>query len=934
MLDRFAAIMVISVMVVSVMMFSGTGAFAQSSEGEPSGAVAVGSLLPLTGDLAKHGEENYAASLLAVDDFNQYLEEKGAGWYLDVISEDSETRPTVALEKLQALHAKGVKIVLGPETSSNLRNIKGYADSNQMLLVSCCSTSPSLAIEGDTTFRMSPDDSNQGTATAKLMVDAGIEVVVPVWRDDAWGTGLHEAATESFTGRGGTADDGLSYNPEAAEFSAEASLLADAVQGYVDEYGADKVAVLYIGFGEVVAFMQSASSYDILHEVQWFGSDANTKDPSIVEDRIGLQFATDTSFTTVQVASGKNEKSARVDDSLLESLGRVPSTYASSSYDAVWLVGLSIEAAQSTEVADVAAVIPDVAASHSGALGSIALNAAGDLAQTNYDVWKIVDAEWTLLGIYYSATDTVELEVAESAIEGAVAVGSLLPLTGDLAKHGEENYAASLLAVDDFNQYLEEKGAGWYLDIISEDSETRPTVALEKLQALHAKGVKIVLGPETSSNLRNIKGYADSNQMLLVSCCSTSPSLAIEGDTTFRMSPDDSNQGTATAKLLIDAGIEVVVPVWRDDAWGTGLHEAATESFTGRGGTADDGLSYNPEAAEFSAEASLLADAVQGYVDEYGADKVAVLYIGFGEVVAFMQSASSYDILHDVLWFGSDGNAGDPSIVEDRIGLQFATDTSFTTVQVASGKNEKSAHVDDSLLESLGRVPSTYASSSYDSVWLVGLAIETAQSTEVADVVEAIPGVAASHTGALGSIALNAAGDLAQTNYDVWKIVDAQWNQVGIYYSATDTVELAAAEEVPVDTTETPPTEQQPSGCLIATAAYGSELAPQVQFLREIRDGTLLQTAAGTSLMTGFNQFYYSFSPAVADLERESPIFRDAVKTAITPAIYALNIMALADSDSEVSVLALAIVSICAIAGIYVVGPSLAVYGVARRVRR
>jgi branched-chain amino acid transport system substrate-binding protein len=653
-----------------------------------------------------------------------------------------------------------------------------------------------------------------------------------------------------------------------------------------------------------------------------------------VEDRIGLQFATDTSFTTVQVASGKNEKSARVDDSLLESLGRVPSTYASSSYDAVWLVGLSIEAAQSTEVADVAAVIPDVAASHSGALGSIALNAAGDLAQTNYDVWKIVDAEWTLLGIYYSATDTVELEVAESAIEGAVAVGSLLPLTGDLAKHGEENYAASLLAVDDFNQYLEEKGAGWYLDVISEDSETRPTVALEKLQALHAKGVKIVLGPETSSNLRNIKGYADSNQMLLVSCCSTSPSLAIEGDTTFRMSPDDSNQGTATAKLMVDAGIEVVVPVWRDDAWGTGLHEAATESFTGRGGTADDGLSYNPEAAEFSAEASLLADAVQGYVDEYGADKVAVLYIGFGEVVAFMQSASSYDILHEVQWFGSDANTKDPSIVEDRIGLQFATDTSFTTVQVASGKNEKSARVDDSLLESLGRVPSTYASSSYDSVWLVGLAIETAQSTEVADVVEAIPGVAASHTGALGSIALNAAGDLAQTNYDVWKIVDAQWNQVGIYYSATDTVELAAAEEVPVDTTETPPTEQQPSGCLIATAAYGSELAPQVQFLREIRDGTLLQTAAGTSLMTGFNQFYYSFSPAVADLERESPIFRDAVKTAITPAIYALNIMALADSDSEVSVLALAIVSICAIAGIYVVGPSLAVYGVARRVRR
>jgi hypothetical protein len=130
------------------------------------------------------------------------------------------------------------------------------------------------------------------------------------------------------------------------------------------------------------------------------------------------------------------------------------------------------------------------------------------------------------------------------------------------------------------------------------------------------------------------------------------------------------------------------------------------------------------------------------------------------------------------------------------------------------------------------------------------------------------------------------------------------------------------------DDGEVPP----PSGCLIATAAYGSELAPQVQFLREIRDGALLQTAAGTSFMTTFNQFYYSFSPAVADLERESPIFRDAVRTAITPAVYTLNIMTFA--DSEASVLAFGIATIAAIAGIYVIGPSLAVYAVAKRIRR
>ena len=54
-------------------------------------------------------------------------------------------------------------------------------------------------------------------------------------------------------------------------------------------------------------------------------------------------------------------------------------------------------------------------------------------------------------------------------------------------------------------------------------------------------------------------------------------------------------------------------------------------------------------------------------------------------------------------------------------------------------------------------------------------------------------------------------------------------------------------------------------GCLIATAAFGSEIAPQIQLLRELRDNTILHTKSGSAFMAGFNQFYYSFSPVVAD---------------------------------------------------------------------
>ena len=54
----------------------------------------------------------------------------------------------------------------------------------------------------------------------------------------------------------------------------------------------------------------------------------------------------------------------------------------------------------------------------------------------------------------------------------------------------------------------------------------------------------------------------------------------------------------------------------------------------------------------------------------------------------------------------------------------------------------------------------------------------------------------------------------------------------------------------------TPPDNGENGGCLIATATFGSELAPQVQQLRELRDNTILSTESGTAFMTGFNQLH------------------------------------------------------------------------------
>jgi hypothetical protein len=119
-------------------------------------------------------------------------------------------------------------------------------------------------------------------------------------------------------------------------------------------------------------------------------------------------------------------------------------------------------------------------------------------------------------------------------------------------------------------------------------------------------------------------------------------------------------------------------------------------------------------------------------------------------------------------------------------------------------------------------------------------------------------------------------------------------------------------------------------GCLIATATYGSELAPQVQQLRELRDNKLLQTKSGSAFMAGFNELYYSFSPGIADYERENPYFKEAVKLAITPMIASLSILNHVDMDTDADVLGYGISLILLNVGMYVGVPVGVVVGIKR----
>ncbi len=75
--------------------------------------------------------------------------------------------------------------------------------------------------------------------------------------------------------------------------------------------------------------------------------------------------------------------------------------------------------------------------------------------------------------------------------------------------------------------------------------------------------------------------------------------------------------------------------------------------------------------------------------------------------------------------------------------------------------------------------------------------------------------------------------------------------------------------------------ERRQQGCFIATAAYGTPLAKEINVLRKFRDSYLVQRNWGKQLVN----LYYTLSPPVADLIGRSKSLRKVVRTGLKPVV-------------------------------------------------
>jgi branched-chain amino acid transport system substrate-binding protein len=374
-----------------------------------SGEVPIGALLPLSGPLGQFGENDKVAVELAVAEINEFLGRIGAGWRLKLYVEDTETKPEVALEKLMSLHAKGVKFVIGPMASGEVLKIKEYADSNKILVISQSSTAPALGIAGDYIYRFVPPDDAQGVIGPKFAKMVGATHIIIVHLANTWGDGLAGVVERTAKELGINVVSKIRIPEAGTDYSAEAASLASEVEKLVGQgISPEKIMVQLITYGEAVTFFHSAVSYDTLWKVKWFGSDGTARHAELAKDKTAAEFSSKVRFVSPIAMEVKTPVTQKVLAEIQRKLGREPEPYAYNSYDAMWVIALSLLAANKYDADAVIAAMPKILEHYYGASGPIMLNEAGDRLPETYVLTEVVSVEgayeWRDTGYYKVVT--------------------------------------------------------------------------------------------------------------------------------------------------------------------------------------------------------------------------------------------------------------------------------------------------------------------------------------------------------------------------------------------------------------------------------------------------------------------------------------------------------------------------------------------------
>jgi branched-chain amino acid transport system substrate-binding protein len=406
-------------------------------------------------------------------------------------------------------------------------------------------------------------------------------------------------------------------------------------------------------------------------------------------------------------------------------------------------------------------------------------------------------------------------DIGEASSSGdTVRLGALLPMSGVFSSSGKSTEAALRMALRDVNSNFSKSNSSLRYELVVQDTESDPTVSLEKLRLLAKDGIRIVIGPATSAELNATKDFADENGIILISPSSTAPTLAIEGDNVFRFVPDDLNQAKAISKIMWNQGISVVVPFWRNDVYGSELMRAVRANFQAMGGVFDkdaEKLGYAPRTGILASSLhrinfimwenalKALESRLKNAISQYGIDKVGVYVVSYDEVTPIFIQANSHPVLSKVKWYGSDKSALNQALVRQYESASFAANTSFCNPISSFGNNNNNNNNNknnnsnkdngNTYNNFLGKIrkeihtePSPYSADAYDILRVAAIAENMTRHSNmnnlnnitdfqgIHDFRNAFIRAAKSYVGVTGNTTLDNMGDRANGEYNFWKV--------------------------------------------------------------------------------------------------------------------------------------------------------------------
>jgi len=300
--------------------------------------------------------------------------------------------------------------------------------------------------------------------------------------------------------------------------------------------------------------------------------------------------------------------------------------------------------------------------------------------------------------------------------QGAIPIGGLYPLTGAVALFGPKFVQAAQLAVDQFN----EAGgvAGRPLDLVVKDSGSVPQQATSGLQELiNLNGVPAVSGAATSFATVAAAPLAANNEVVLISPSAATTELTAlqDDDFVFRTFPSNALQGVALAKLALQEGVETLSVIHRNDSFANTLAEALVDAFEQRGGTVLEVVSYPPEETAFRGQ---LQRADRGNPDAIVPTPLAE------DGNLLIKQAFQLGIETLRLWPSSIKNQEFVDDLVNTLGTQTLEGVKGTFPSTPTGPNAQryAAQYEARFDEA----PTPFTDNVYDSVFVIGLAIEAA----------------------------------------------------------------------------------------------------------------------------------------------------------------------------------------------------------------